>query len=176
MQILSDLVLVVNLAVHIKIQGEKHMKIPKDDRNPLWAEIESKIQERADKKDPDFSLSGQWKKFVRDQDSFKIFSVDGEWVRNNLSIMFHHGGHGYVHEFIPLDEIWIETHHCHCNCKNVRNGQKISMAFFESTIVHEITELELMKKGVIYWDAHQLAIQKEREIGLLKDPYEDNED
>lgn len=149
------------------------MKIPRDKRIITWAEIELNIQKRGNKKDKSFSLSGKWKKFVKIQDEFKIFSVNGKWIRNNLSVTFNHGGHGLVHEFIPLDNIWIETRHCDCNCKNIKNGQKVSTAFFESTIIHEITEFRLMKKGMIYWEAHQLAIQKEQEIGLLKDPYED---
>lgn len=149
------------------------METPKDDKNPLWAELELNIQKRGNRKDKKFILIDGWKNFIRMQNGFKIFSVDGNWIHNNLSVTFNHGGHGLVHEFIPLDNIWIGTRHCDCNCKNVKNGQKVSKAFFESTIIHEITEFKLMKKGMIYWEAHQLALQKEQEIGLLKDPYED---
>ncbi|KKQ41892.1 MAG: hypothetical protein US61_C0037G0003 [Parcubacteria group bacterium GW2011_GWE2_37_8] len=149
------------------------MIFKKDKRKITWAEIELDIQKRGNRKDKKFILSGKWKKFVKMQNGFKLFSVDGKWIRNNLSISFNHGGHGLVHEFIPLDEIWVDEYHHNCDCKNVMNGQKVSGAFFESTTIHEITEFKLMRKGMIYWKAHQLALEKEREIGLLIDPYED---
>lgn len=147
-----------------------------NNRDKLWAELEADIQARARKKDKNFILKGKWKKFVRTQDGFKIFSVDGAWVRNNLSVIFDHGGHGYVHEFIPLDEIWISTHHFHetkwnqCGCNNIKKNQKVSKNYFDSCVIHEITEFKEMKKGKIFWTAHQIALNKEREIGLLPDP------
>ncbi|MBT9130992.1 MAG: hypothetical protein DDT40_01091 [candidate division WS2 bacterium] len=151
-------------------------KIPKDDRDKLWKTIEADIQDRGSKKDIKFVLKGKWKKFVRMQDGFKLFAVDGTWIRNNLSVIFGHGGHGYVHEFIPLDEIWISTHHYNenkwsrCKCNNVKENQKVSTAYFDSCTIHEITEFMEMRKGKSYWVAHQIALNKEREIGLLPDP------
>lgn len=153
------------------------MKIPKDTREKLYAEIEANIQARAKKKNKTFKLHGKWKKFVKREQGLKIYAVDGTWVRNNLSVVYNHGGHGYCHEFIPLDEIWIETHHYNenkwskCSCKT--NRKKVSKKFFESCILHEIEELDRMKKGENYWQAHQKAIQKEIKTGLLKDPYSD---
>jgi len=146
----------------------------KDKRDKLWTELESKIQKRAKKKDKKFVLSGKWKKLVRKQEGISIYSVDGEWVRNNLSVTFGHGGHGYVHEFIPLNEIWIDIYHSEgCECENVRNLQKVSKAFFESTLLHELVELKKMRKGMIYWKAHQIALNKEIESGLLEDPHKE---
>ena len=149
------------------------MKFKKDNRDKLWAELELKIQKRARKKDKKFILSGKWKRFVRKQDGFKIYAVDGEWVRNNISVIFGHGGHGYVHEFIPNDEIWIDTHHFDgCDCENlVKKVQKVSKKYFDSTVIHEITEFKEMKKGSIYWKAHQISLQKEIKIGILKNPH-----
>lgn len=145
-----------------------------DTRDPLWADLEAKIQKRALAKDTKLSLSGDWKRFVRTQDGFKVFAVDGEWIRNNLSVIFGHGGHGYVHEFIPLDEIWVGIHHFDdCGCKNVSPDLLVSPQYFESTIVHEIIEFQEMEKGAIYWDAHNFALQKEMELGLLEDPFTD---
>ena len=152
-----------------------------DTRNTLWRELEVEIQSRAKKKDHSFRLTGSWKKFLRKESSYKIYVVNGKWIRNNLCAYFTHGGHGFVHEFIPLDEIWIETHHPSeginemtlCPCKVKKKGQNVSKNFFESTILHEITEYELMKKGINYWVAHHAALQKEREVGLIKDPYDD---
>lgn len=144
----------------------------KDARNKLWAELELKIQTSASKKDERFVLRGKWKKFVRKNLGFRIYAVDGEWVRNNLSIMFEHAGHGFVHEFIPLDEIWVDVRHYEgCACKNVREDRKISQKYFKSTILHEMFEFKSMREGREYWSAHQLAINAERCASILEDPY-----
>jgi len=148
------------------------MKTPKDPRNKLWGEIERDIAKRAIKKDKKFRLSGKWKKFLRNKRGFKVFVVDGEWARTNLSIMFAHGGHGYVHEFIPHNEIWVDSHHqANCGCKNVRSDRKMSVRYRDSTILHEITEFYEMKKGLDYWPAHSIALDTERVEGILRDPY-----
>jgi len=147
-------------------------KFPKDKRDKLWTELEGKIQSRGEKKDKSFKLGGAWKKYIRKQDGFKIYKVDGEWLRNNISVVFGHGGHGYVHEFIPLDEIWVDTHHYKgCVCKKVRKDRALSENCFNSTVLHEITEFHEMKKGKIYWIGHNIALKKEKEAGFLKDPY-----
>ena len=144
----------------------------KDTRDKFWAVLEAKIQQRAPKKDKKFILAGEWKKFLRQQEEFKIFEVDGAWIRSNLSVIFNHGGHGYVFEFIPMNEIWIGTHHPKdCECKNLRKNRKMSKQYFESTIVHEIIEFKEMKKGIKFWEAHLTALKKELSLGLLKNPY-----
>lgn len=150
-------------------------KIPKDNRNKLWAKLEADIQSYTSKKDPKFRPAGQWKKFMRMEGKVKVYAVDGEWVRANMSIIFAHGGHGWGHEFIPKDEIWIATHHppagSMCNCRKVRKDRKASPAYFESTVQHELVERRFMKKGVPYWVAHNYALQKEAEVRLLPNPY-----
>lgn len=147
------------------------MKIPKDKRSKLWSEIEKDVQTRAPKKDKKFNLAGKWKKFLRQEGGFKVYVVRGEWVRNNLSIIFGHGGHGFVHEFITHNEIWIDTHHIDCNCKNVRKDRKMSDSYRDSTTLHEITEYIEMKKGKKFWLAHNLALEAERKAKILPDPY-----
>jgi hypothetical protein len=151
------------------------MKIPKDKRDKFWAKLECKIQKTALKKDKKLRLKGYWKKFTRKEEGLKVYTVDGEWVRNNLSVIFGHGGHGYVHEFIPNDEIWISsTHFEDCGCDNLKNkNQQVSQAYFDSTTIHEILEFKKMKKGANYWKAHQIALQKEREVGLLENPFKE---
>lgn len=146
----------------------------KDTRAKLWSTLERDVQGRGRAKDLRFVLRGPWKKFVRRQEGFLVFVVDGEYVRNNLSIMFGHGGHGFVHEFIPLREIWVSTHHfrgCGCRKRSVR--QAMSQNAFDSTTIHEITEFQAMQRGARYWRAHHLALKKEREVGLLRNPYLD---
>jgi hypothetical protein len=148
-----------------------HASVKKDNRNKLWSEIESKIQVRAKNKDPGLVLEGPWKTYLRKQDGMIVYIVDGEWIRNNLSVIFGHGGHGYVHEFIPLEEIWVATSHfkeCECNTKGPTSNN-----YRESTIIHEIAEYKAMKRGINFWNAHQAALEEEKKSGLLKDPYID---
>lgn len=157
------------------------MAIIRDRRNPFWRTLEKTIQSRAKKKDRSFRLSGTWKKFLRMENGYNIFAVNGTWIRNNLSAYFGHGGHGFVHEFIPLDEIWVSTHHydegdedvSKCNCTVKKKGQKVSKKYFESTLLHEMTECIEMKIGKPYWEAHNIALDAEREAGFLVDPFED---
>ena len=146
-----------------------------DNRSGLWAVLEKEIQSRSGNKDESLRLSGDWKRFMEKRSGYSIYSVDGRWVRNNLCAYFGHGGHGLVHDFIPLDEIWVSSHHydegdskiAYCSCMGKRSNQRVSKKFFESTLVHELAECEEMKKGIPYWEAHQFALQKEKEIGLL---------
>lgn len=157
-------------------------KIPPDKRDKTWSILEKEIQSRAKNKDESSVIDGEWKKFVRAQSGYNIFSVDGRWIKTNLCVYFGHGGHGLVHEFIPLGEIWVSLHHykegnseiSHCKCKVNQRWPKVSKNFFDSTVIHEITECDEMKKGKTYWKAHQMALQKERELGLLPDPFDDS--
>jgi len=143
--------------------------IPPDKRKITWPDIEDEVKEKAPKKDENFKLSGKWKKFKKEVDGFKVYSVDGDWIRTNLSIIFGHGGHGYVHEFIPHDEIWISTHHwegCECN----KGNSEVSKDYYDSCVIHEITEYHLMKTGdLTYWPAHQLSLETEKEADILPD-------
>lgn len=136
-----------------------------------WREMEAEVQSRSLTKDPTFVLCGPWKSFYRHGGRFLIYLVDGSWVRNNLSIVYGHGGHGFVHEFIPLNEIWVSRYHAYCDCKNITEGQLCSRNFLESTALHEITEREEMEKGVPFVEAHQIALRAEEKAGFLTDPY-----
>jgi len=108
--------------------------------------MESEIQKRAGNKDKKFRLEGKWKVFLRRQDHLRVYQVDGEWIRSNLSVIFGWGGHGYIHEFIPLGEIWVT------DFNNM-----------EHTIKHEITEYRLMQGGTSYETAHKKACEVEKE-------------
>lgn len=149
-------------------------KFKKDKRNPYWKKLELRIQKNAAKKDKKFILTGPWKKFLEKRDGIKIYLVDGNWIRNNLYGGFNHGGHGYVCEYIPLDEIWVlTTHPVDCKCKHVKPNRMMSKNFRKSLILHEFTERNLMAKGMIYWKAHQLAEEVEKKAGYIRDPYSD---
>lgn len=154
------------------------MKIPQDNRKLSWRYMEKNIQLSAGRKDSSFVLKGRWKKFVRCEQGYKVFAVDGNWIRANLCFYFGHGGHELVHEFIPHDEIWVATHHYStrqysCLCKVRKKGQKCSKNYFDSTVIHEITECEKMKRGKSYWESHHIAIEKEKQAGLLLNPFYD---
>ena len=130
--------------------------------------LERDIQNRAGMKDSRFRLGGTWKGFVRSQRGFKVYAVVGEWIRSNLSVIFGHGGHGYVHEFIPLNEIWIDVEHhrnghYNCGCSNRFKGGRVSDHFFNETVRHEIAEATEMAQGKPFWRAHQVALVKEKE-------------
>ena len=152
-------------------------RIP-DRRLLFFMDLEEEIQKRAEKRDKGFILSGRWKIFIREEDDFLIFAVDEVWIQTNLCVIFGHGGHGYVHEFIPVrprPEIWIAMRHYTslggCDCDNLkRKNRLVSQAFFDSTVIHEIKEFLEMEKGMIFSEADQLARQAEIEAGLLKDP------
>lgn len=142
----------------------------KDIRNPIsWAEIESNIQEIAKKKDPNFILSGDWKEFAFRLEDKTVYAVDCYWIETNLGHTFGDGGHGYVHEFIPHNEIWVSVFNCD-------NGERISEAWFLSTAIHELHEWGMMKNGIDYFNAHLSAMRKEAEYNLVPDSYLDNPD
>ena len=129
---------------------------PPGSRSRLWGKLEAKIQRQAKDKDPDFRLNGDWKRKVRDQDGFKVYEVDADWVRKNLTAMFGTGGHGYVHECIPHDEIWI--------ARCTETGSKLSKEYRLGCAVHEITEHKLMQAGKSFLSAHRKAEQVERKF------------
>ena len=143
-------------------------RLPPDTRTLSWAELERDIAERAIKRDPTFRLTGLFDThYLRDQDGFRIYIVDAEWVYNNLTVQFGHGGHGYVHECIPLDEIWIAKEHtAECAYQEEereahRIGKRIQDKEREAIIVHEIAEFRAMQSGMEFWAAHNLAVEVE---------------
>jgi hypothetical protein len=146
-----------------------------DNRVLSYAELEEIIQNSATNKDPNFKLSGSWKTYKGIYSNFNVYSVDGNWIRKNLSIMFGNGGHGFVHEFIPLDEIWIDIkHYEESGIENLPKDMIMSDDFTKSTILHEIIESILMRFGINFWKAHNFALDAERLAGILKDPHSEN--
>lgn len=92
------------------------------------------------------------KEFLREKDGFKIYLVDGEAVRKD-HITFTMGGHGYVYDYIPKNEIWIDE------------NLKDKPADMEATIRHELFEIKKMRdEGLSYEEAHELANAMEKEV------------
>ncbi|MDD5650635.1 MAG: C39 family peptidase [Candidatus Nanoarchaeia archaeon] len=84
-----------------------------------------KRRKQADKKD-------NWKvPFAELLDGTKIFIVDGDFIRDNIYVDFVLGGHGYVYDFVPKDEIWVEQVQDHKD--------------EQYNLTHEIIEYLLMK-------------------------------
>ena len=75
-------------------------------------------------------------------DKITIKAVDGTKIRDNTDIDFTEGGHGYVYDYIPKDEIWIDY----------SEAKKDTLAI----IIHEFTERLVMKTlGIDYDTVHE---------------------
>lgn len=85
---------------------------------------------------------------IEKQGSLKIVFVDGAIVRKYFDAYFLLGGHHYVYRYIPKNEIWIDD-------LNYTDDQ-------EFTIIHELHERNLMKKGMDYASAHDYSLAEER--------------
>jgi hypothetical protein len=106
-------------------------------------DIDLAVRSRWNRKDKDLEIAGLDKKFIGEKEGFRIYEVDNEWIKNNLDVSFGTGGHGLVHSYIPLDEIWVSP----------VVEKKWSIA------LHEITEFKLMKeKEMKYKKAHRKTI------------------
>lgn len=81
--------------------------------------------------------------------NLKIFLVDGHKIRHFVDIDFTMGGHGIRYAYVPMNEIWIDS-------SNIPEIEQI--------IVHEVHEFKLMKKGMDYDKAHELASLEEMKI------------
>ena len=91
----------------------------------------------------------KFKEFLREQNGFKIMFVDGQYVRDKLSIDFTMGGHHWVYGFIPKNEIWID--------------KSLTEKDVEATIAHELAEAPKMRKGMSYGKAHEKANKVEEQ-------------
>ncbi len=103
-------------------------------------DIDSAVRSRWDKKDKHLEIEGLEKKFLGEKDGFRVYEVDGEWIRNNIDVGFGTGGHGLVHSYIPMDEIWVWP----------VEEKSWSIA------AHELIEFKLMKeKEMKFKEAHK---------------------
>lgn len=86
------------------------------------------------------------------EDGLAIYTVNGTYVRNKLFTDFTMGGHSYVYDFVPENEVWID------DCLNDIDR--------EATIVHELKEARVMRDEKFdYVTAHdQFATPAEREF------------
>jgi hypothetical protein len=80
--------------------------------------------------------------------------VDGTYVRNTWESDFSQGGNGYAFGFIPKDEIWIDA------C--IPEEEWTYIAY------HECVEVEYMKRGLTYNQAHDKAKCQEDSLRRAK--------
>lgn len=79
-----------------------------------------------------------WKKL---ESGISVWIVDGRLVRSVFDIDFTEGGHDYVYEFVPQNEVWIDN-----------DLEEIERPY---VLLHELHERNLMAKGWSYDNAHE---------------------
>jgi hypothetical protein len=70
-----------------------------------------------------------------------VWIVDGRLVRSVFDIDYTEGGHDYVYEFVPQNEVWIDN--------DVADVER------PYVLLHELHERNLMAKGMPYSKAHE---------------------
>lgn len=73
----------------------------------------------------------------------EVFVVSGKAVRDSFKTDFSQGGHGYVYDWIPKGEIWLEQE---------------ESDEFPFILAHEYAEMVMMRElGMEYEEAHEMA-------------------
>jgi hypothetical protein len=70
-----------------------------------------------------------------------VWIVNGRLVRSTFDDDFTEGGHDYVYEFVPHDEVWIDN-----------DLEEVERPY---VLLHELHERNLMAKGWPYSKAHE---------------------
>ncbi len=78
-----------------------------------------------------------WKKL---ENSVSVWIVNGRLVRSAFDIDFTEGGHDYVYEFVPRNEVWIDD-----AIEEKERGY---------VLLHELHERNRMAEGLPYSEAH----------------------
>jgi hypothetical protein len=94
-------------------------------------------------------------------DGTKVYIVDGAEIRNIFDVKFYGGGHGYVYDFIPKDEIWVEDMKDPADTK-----------FFKDHEVEEYKDMKYEHKS--YDEAHEKASKYEAEMRKKEGYSKDN--
>jgi len=103
--------------------------------------------------DPDQVHVRLWKAL---ENGVKVWIVDGRLVRSVFNIDFTAGGHDYVYEFVPDDEVWIDN-----DIVDDERGY---------VLLHELHERNRMAQGWPYSRAH--AESSKLELHCRKRPDE----
>lgn len=106
------------------------------------------------------NLEENCKQLIIKEGTLKIFLVDGSFIRQQIDPSFCFGGHYQVYKYIPKNELWLD------DCVDIKEIPYI--------LVHELKELDLMKFGMSYCNAHDYANAAEKEArrndGVAKYP------
>ncbi|MGA2436351.1 MAG: hypothetical protein ABSG25_13825 [Bryobacteraceae bacterium] len=103
----------------------------------------------------DIDISRLQKTYIDEIDGIKIYTVNGNAVKLKYDPDYDEGGNGYAKKYISKDEIWIDN--------NLRE------ICWNAVILHELTELELMRdKGLSYDDAHNISNKVEMQYRFEK--------
>ena len=97
---------------------------------------------------------------------YKVFLVNGQYIRDNLDVDFTQGGHYKVYpEFIPNGEVWIDR------ALDTSEDRK-------ATLLHELTEVKAMGNAIgkdkAYEDAHNNEANPAEEEGRANPEKLDN--
>jgi hypothetical protein len=87
-------------------------------------------------------------------DGIKCFSANGNWIKIYYSIAFVEGGNGWVYDFIPKEEAWVD--------------EKIAECCHNAILLHEIEEIFKMRDGWDYEKAHEYANKIELKYRIEK--------
>ena len=74
------------------------------------------------------------------ESGLSVWIISGRLVRSAFDIDFTEGGHGYVYEFVPENEVWIDD-----DIEEAERGY---------VLLHELHERNRMAKGIPYNKAH----------------------
>jgi hypothetical protein len=85
-----------------------------------------------------------WKKL---ESGVSVWIVDGRLVRSGFDVDFTEGGHDYVYEFVPQNEVWIDN--------DLEETER------PYVLLHELHERNLMGKGWTYEKSHESASEIE---------------
>jgi len=80
-------------------------------------------------------------------DGIDVWIIDGRLVRSVFYLDFTEGGHEFVYNFVPSNEVWIDN--------------DISAKERSFVLLHELFERRLMAKGMDYDRAHERASKAE---------------
>lgn len=84
------------------------------------------------------------KKLLGETDQkLKVWRIDGRLVRSAFYIDFTEGGHDFVYDYVPHNEVWLDD--------------DLVAEELPFVAIHEIHERNLMKRGWKYDDAHGSA-------------------
>ncbi len=129
---------------HLMDQGENYdTAIEKADRRELRERKKSALMAKVRKELQTHEREIPKEVYLQrltDSESPQVWIVNGELVRDMYFIDFTEGGHHFVYDFVPYNEVWLDD--------------DLLPAEREFVLVHELHERYLMFKGWDYNRAH----------------------